>query len=397
MGSIKKVVVGCQGGGMHAAFGVGVLTEILKKLEEFEELKKTKKYAETDTFELIGLSGTSAGALCTLMTWYGLAPKKNGPGSPQQAIDALNQTWDSFTAETATENVLSMLAYYTYRLQETETPVLGLNAAPFGINPSSILSKAVTSLLPALDVRKQYFDLADLLHTQCPDFDYIDWPNVKTRLLIGASEVVHGIDTVFDSALNAAPPPPRSRHNRWRRRLPLSLRGVQASGTLPEFSEAVRIDGGYYWDGLYSQNPPIREFLSNVHKDDTPDELWIIRINPQQWPGMPTSRGDILDRENEMAGNLSLNKELDFVLTINEMIDRYSQVKSDYKPVTIRTIKMEENTADELRYSSKFDRRIELTNKLRDEGRAVAREWLGSWPMRECYPDDAAYRPRPPP
>ena len=64
---MKKVAVACQGGGMHAAFEVGVLTEIL------EDVKAGK-------FELVGLSGTSAGALCALMVWYGLAPK-NGGGS----------------------------------------------------------------------------------------------------------------------------------------------------------------------------------------------------------------------------------------------------------------------------------------------------------------------------
>ena len=40
--------------------------------------------------------------------------------------------------------------------------------------------------------------------------------------------------------------------HRWRQRLPLTLSGVAASGTLPAFREAERIDGGYYWDGLYS-------------------------------------------------------------------------------------------------------------------------------------------------
>jgi NTE family protein len=392
MGLTKKVVVGCQGGGMHAAFEVGVLTEILKKLVEFEKREPDKLKQEDQTFELVGLSGTSAGALCSLMAWYGLAPKKNGPGSAQQAIDALNQTWNSFTAETPTENILSQLSYYAFRLQETEAPVLGLSASGFGINPGSIVSKTITSLLPKLDIRKQFFDLKDFLKTACPDFDDIQWPDVKTRLLVGATEIVNGVETVFDSAMNAEKYPQET--NRWRRRMPLSLDGISASGTLPEFSPAVSIDGGYYWDGLYSQNPPIRNFLSNVHKDDTPDEIWIIRINPQQWPGVPTTRAEIVDRENEMAGNLSLNKELDFILTANDLMKRYDQVAKDYKHVTVRTIKMTEKTADELRFSSKFDRRMAFTNQLRDEGRQVAREWLSRWPMSECWPDDAAYRPR---
>ncbi|MFL6821833.1 MAG: patatin-like phospholipase family protein, partial [Xanthobacteraceae bacterium] len=70
----KKVAVACQGGGTHAGFAVGVLTEILK---EYEKKK----------FELVGLSGTSAGALCTLMVWYGLAPKNGDAGSVREAIE----------------------------------------------------------------------------------------------------------------------------------------------------------------------------------------------------------------------------------------------------------------------------------------------------------------------
>jgi predicted acylesterase/phospholipase RssA len=64
----KKVVVGCQGGGVHAAFAVGVLTEILGNVD------RQSKQKDEERFELVGLSGTSAGALCALMTWYGLAP-----------------------------------------------------------------------------------------------------------------------------------------------------------------------------------------------------------------------------------------------------------------------------------------------------------------------------------
>ena len=73
----RRVAVGCQGGGAHAAFGVGVLAEILRAYE-------------AERFDLVGLSGTSAGALCTFMTWYGLVPKKHGSrGSGQEAIDTL--------------------------------------------------------------------------------------------------------------------------------------------------------------------------------------------------------------------------------------------------------------------------------------------------------------------
>jgi NTE family protein len=364
---------------MHAAFEVGVLTEILKDVEQ-------KK------FELVGLSGTSAGALCTLMAWYGLADKKGGSaGSPAEAIRNLNSVWDDFTAGTLSENLMNLLTFYSFRLQEAELPVLGLNVPVGSLGPAGLLTRALTWWLPYLDVRKEYFDLEALLCEACPKFDDVEWSTVKTRLLISASEVVHGLETVFDSAVNKGTKAPGIKG--WRQRLPLSLRGVAASGTLPHFAQAACIEGGYYWDGLYSQNPPVREFFSGIPKEETPDELWIVRINPQQWPEYPESRADILDRENELVGNLSLNKELDFVGTINEMISRCGgKVAEEYKHVTVRTIKMEEETANKLRYSSKFDRRLEFTNRLRQKGHNVARDWLARWPDVGCYPHDAGYR-----
>ena len=74
-----------------------------------------------------------------------------------------------------------------------------------------------------------------------------------------------------------------------------------------------------------------------------PDELWIIRINPQQWPEVPSSNKDIQDRQNELMGNLSLNKDLDFIMAVNAWAEDYKgqQFAKDHKYVTVRTIKME--------------------------------------------------------
>ena len=71
-----KVAVACQGGGMHAAFALGVLKAILERVDDKTEPK----------FKLVGLSGTSAGALCALMAWYGLAPKTGSPGSDRKSV-----------------------------------------------------------------------------------------------------------------------------------------------------------------------------------------------------------------------------------------------------------------------------------------------------------------------
>jgi hypothetical protein len=90
-----------------------------------------------------------------------------------------------------------------------------------------------------------------------------------------------------------------------------------------------------------------------------------------------------LDRENELMGNLSLNKELDFILTVNDWIAEYGgRFAQEYKHVTGRTIKMTRQTAAELRYSSKFDRSLGFMDRLRREGQAVAQDWLNRWPWR---------------
>lgn len=387
--SATKVAVACQGGGTHAAFEVGVLSEILKDLE----IPKR--------FDLVGLSGTSAGALCAMMVWYGLAPKKGrqGSGSVAEAIEKINTFWDGFAASTPAEIMQNAFSVAALSAQEQEVPVFGINMPIFGLNPRGVLDDAILWQLRQLGARKEYYDFDAMLQAACPEFDDVDWPNVHTRVLLGASEIVNGVETVFDSDGNIESQDgkhtdPTVTH-RWRRRLPLSLHGVAASGTLPSIREAEKIDGGYYWDGLYSQNPPIREFLAGVQKEYVPDEIWVLRINPQQWANPPKTNAEIRDRQNELSGNLSLNKELDFILIVNDMIARYgSRHAEEYKPVTVRTIKMTKETAAKLRTPSKFNRSRSFIDELREEGRQQAREFLNNWPSpdpEKCYPADAAY------
>jgi NTE family protein len=388
----KKVAIACQGGGMHAAFEVGVLTEILNTLDD---QRKRQDIEEKKRFELVGLSGTSAGALCALMAWYGLAPKNNRPGSEHQASVLLNDFWDKFVACPGIESVLNCLTYAAFWAEEAEIPLLGINAPIFsgGLDPRGAIYKTTAAWLPSLGVRQRYFDLDYLLEKACPEFGGIDWKNLKTRLLIGASEVVNGLETVFDSDIQKKNEDPEIYY--WRQRLPLSLKGVAGAGTLPTFRQAELIGDRYYWDGLYSQNPPVREFLSRG--DEVPDELWVLRINPQQWPEHwpeePKTNAEIKDRQNELMGNLSLHKELDFIMIVNDWVERYKDFAKDHKRVIVRSIKIKQETVDKLRYSSKFNRSAGFMKQLREEGREVARHWLSDWPDRVgCYPKDAAYR-----
>ena len=368
----KTVAVACQGGGMHGAFTVGVLTEILYAYEQ-------KK------FDLVGLSGTSAGALSALMVWYGLTPKRQGASGVQAAIDQVNQAWEDFVAQPNTvETLLNRFTYQAFRAEEREIPWFGISPKIFGFNPYAAAYEALSARLPSLGVRREYFDLDAFLQKACPNFENnIVWQNVDKRLLIGASEVVNGFETVFDSFVRPGAPEENTgmdmaRHPDayWRQQLPLSLDAVAASGTLPVFREAEKIDSFFYWDGLYSNNPPLREFFTGHTQQ--PDEIWIVRINPQEWPYAPETNADIQDRQNELMGNLSLHKELDLIFARR-------------RNLIVRTIKMTKSTADNLMYSSKFDRSRAFMDQMRQEGRDVARTWLANWPHVPTYPQDATY------
>ena len=63
--------------------------------------------------------------------------------------------------------------------------------------------------------------------------------------------------------------------------------------------EFRRMHGGTYWDGLFSQNPPVRELT-----DEGPDEIWVIQINPKELETEPRTVAEIADRRNELSGNL---------------------------------------------------------------------------------------------
>src|SRR5512134_1773973 len=101
----KTIAIACQGGGTHAAFTWGVLGEILK----------TKKAWDADPgasrFDIIAISGTSAGALCALAVFYGLAPNKADPscGSIDKAIERLDFLWTTFAATTPVESAYNQL------------------------------------------------------------------------------------------------------------------------------------------------------------------------------------------------------------------------------------------------------------------------------------------------
>ncbi|SUS04687.1 hypothetical protein DF3PB_140019 [uncultured Defluviicoccus sp.] len=80
----RKIAIPCQGGGTHGAFE-GVLTQLLEHM------------TKDDRVELVRLSGTSAGALCANMVWYGWRRSRAGPAANRSPMP-LRQSTASGTA-----------------------------------------------------------------------------------------------------------------------------------------------------------------------------------------------------------------------------------------------------------------------------------------------------------
>lgn len=412
----RKVAIACQGGGTHAAFTWGVLKTILETKKRWDAAPQ-----DGDTFDIVAFSGTSAGALCALASWYGMAPNTADAdcGTIDKAIERLDFLWTTFAATTPVEIAHNQLVGNLLQWKS--------QGAPFpGANPYDVYGNLGLAGLSLMGARREYLEFPALLDAVCPNFAAIDWTRLagaEMRILVGAIEVLSGNFEVFDSnktleqmgLLPDASKIDQYEITRWRMRRMISLEGVAASGTLPEVLPAQVIGdlrfptcepgktitrNGYYWDGLYSRNPPVRDLLDASTKDEKPDEIWIVRINPQEFHPASLKIGleDIRDRENDLAGNLSLTQELDAIVTINEWIRSYGDSHpplDSRKIIDVRTIKMTRDTAWSLKHTSKFDRSSAHFTRLRDEGRMIAEQWLADWRALgkefASYPNDARY------
>ena len=315
-----RVAIACQGGGSHTAFTAGVL----KRLFDSDDIAR---------FEVVGLSGTSGGAVCALLAWSALAE-----GVPQRVGSRLTDFWTANSANTPLQRLVNSWVLGASTLQN-------LGTAP------------ATSPYDAPTIALDQF--RDLLSSQL-DFERIE-PDPQARLpmlLIGAVDVLTGEFRAFSS-----------------RRDRITADTVLASAAIPSLFRALRTDGGTYWDGLFSQNPPVRELL-----DTRPDEIWVIQINPKESPTEPKTVVEIADRRNELAGNLSLYQELHYIEEMNRLLDEGLLSLSSggrYGHVVVRIIELPRSRTSRLwGPASKLDREPGFLRDLIVQGEQQATEFL---------------------
>lgn len=140
-----------------------------------------------------------------------------------------------------------------------------------------------------------------------------------------------------------------------------------ASAAIPNLFRAVEVEGRFYWDGLFSHNPPLLALL-----DEKPAEIWIVQINPSERYQLPKSVEEIEDRRNELAGNLSLEQEVDSIELFNRLISSGHLQHPRCRAVIIRRIRLQMD----LPYASKLDRSPGFLARLFDKGADAARQFL---------------------
>jgi NTE family protein len=334
MTDIPRVAIACQGGGSHAAFAAGVLTHLLGTRQR-------------ERFRLVALSGTSGGAMCAALTWRGLVAS-----GPEEAARRLVRFWRDLEVHDLADAVANFWGVWLARLPVT------LEVSPYLYEPAA--EPRLRSLLR--------------LHLDLEDFTIDPARRASPKLLIGATDVLNGDRVIFPGET-------------------LTYDDLIASAAVPPLFRAVPDDGRLYWDGLFASNPPVREFTD---MDDPPDEIWVVQINPQRREGEPRSMRDIVDRRNELAGNLSLGQELYFVERINRLLDRHETLAAKYKKILVRVVELD---GEQLDYPSKLDRGSDLIEKLLDEGRSRA-EWFfdarSKWPRDRTPPARSVVVPRKP-
>lgn len=404
--STRRVAIACQGGGLHGTFTWGFLEEVLSRLNAEAEGAAP---AGGRRFEICGLSGTSAGALNAFAVWYGLILNRGRSSRFAAASATLERLWTMFRAQTPAEKAFNILALQSLRAQG-----LGLSVKPpvppvFHDTLVAVLNgyANVESLFMRgtdfAEIRPEFYRFDALLDAVAPGFPGLQLrlpelaqERVEPRLLLGAVDVLSGTFEAFDSLDEVADGKgPESLRT-------ITREAVQASGTLPEVRRAQHIPGlknrfgdePVYWDGLFSQNPPVREFLTRAASlAEKPNEIWVIRINPRRRRKEPEFLSEIEDRRNELAGNLSLGQELDFIQQVNQWIGKYKGLSADLQTVDIYVVGMDADVAGSLDVASKFDRDPAFTERLRSHGRARAAAFLDVWMADSAqlpqWPDDA--------
>lgn len=124
--AVRDIAIACQGGGSHAAYTGGVLPVLLGSLDNVRVAREAddalRLPGDPDAPVLVGISGTSGGAISALLGWYGFIT-----GGAQDAERRLDAFWESNSALKWTESQVNRMVASAVT---GEAPPMGICAHP---------------------------------------------------------------------------------------------------------------------------------------------------------------------------------------------------------------------------------------------------------------------------
>ena len=352
-----KIAIACQGGGSQTAFTAGVMKALFDNKIQ-------------DHFNVVSLSGASGGAICALLIWYAL--KKGEAPVWKRLLDF----WEDNTAQTAQERLFN-----DFVIKSLELTSKGI-IPQYNLSPSSPLVKTWFSFATQ-GLRSRFTDLHELLASHIDFSELAAWGAQPESpiLVLGACNILTGKLSKFNSRHEA-----------------IKIEHILASACVPNIFPSVTIEEMAYWDGLFSDNPPLRSLIRRdfVGVENIPNELWVIKINPTTTDKIPVTSDDIADRRNELEGNVSLFQSLDQIEFLNSLFLR-GAFKEEFladlnltepfklpksfpedpdKEYHIPMIEMSEDLAKSLNYESKLDRSPGNIHRLIEDGEKQGKQFL---------------------
>ena len=179
--------------------------------------------------------------------------------------------WEENTAQGPVEHAINQFIVESMRL---------VNAGmlpTFQMSPSSPMMQATMEMMTA-GQRTGFADFRGLIESHIDFAEIASWGPRPQRpvLILGAANVTSGALAKFVSS-----------------REPIRVEHILASCAVPNIFPAVQIGKDAYWDGLFSDNPPVEELIRprSMGAENIPDEIWLIKINPTARAADPGEAG----------------------------------------------------------------------------------------------------------
>lgn len=349
----KRIAIACQGGGSQCAFVAGALKALFADRIQ-------------DRYRIVGLSGTSGGAFTAALAWAGILKQAHGDTTPIE--DGIVACWNDLTAQTPREIAFDRQCIELVRLVENGF------LPSFATSPSSPQFQIFSWLASKYIGRPAFTDLRALLvrHLDFETLAPLDGPDRPT-LLVGAVDVLEGTFKTFSS---------------WRQ--DVGIDALLASAAIPTLFPALSVGGHAYWDGIFSSNPPVLGFLRRTYVGPglLPEEIRVVQVNRSRNALVPERPSDIFDWRNHLAGNLSLQHELQTIELVNFLLAE-GAITDEFRArfgldvteaIKVRFIRMSSALEESLDYPSKLSRQPDHIARLLADGEAQARLFLAEAP-----------------